>query len=357
MKFLFVFSFLINFISFKSKVNKSEFYDFIKFGFLLLLASIFFGLMISEETYLLWLIRENILLIAIMFIMLFLSSKIRFENILIYFIFTVNILHVLQALIGYREPFFYQFLDLLLLPDTARDVTEYGTGVIGALIYSYTGLSLNRINILFDQPSTYFIMITLLSFVLLFQKKHKFSFLFFIVGFLASPTKFGLVMVFLFLFIFILRNNYNFQIELQIFLILGAIFTVTYLPFIVGFFGNMIYDGKVVLDYNSSIESRIYWTWLYGNGYMPWEVITVTSNEKYAVYDGIAAKIPFLLASIIAWIIAPKIKHFYVAMILTVFLSVQYGSNMTLIWLFFVLSITFKTFFENSKRRQLSISQ
>jgi len=345
MKFLFVFSFLINFISLKSKVNKSEFYDFIKFGFLLLLSSISFGLMISEETYLLWLIRENILIIAIMFIMLFLSSKIRFENILIYFIFTINVLHILQELIGYREPFFYQFLDLLLLPDTARDTTEYGAGAIGGLIYSYTGFYFNRINILFDQPSTYFIMITLFSFVLLFQKKHKFAFWFFVVGFSACPTKFGIAMVFLFLFF--IRNRYNFSNKLQIFLILGAIFTVTYLPFIIGFLGNIIYDGNIILDYQSTIESRIYWTWLYGNGYMPWEVVERTGDFVYGVYDGIAAKVPFLIASIVAWIIAPKVRHFSAALILTVFLSIQYGVGMTLIWLFFVLSISMRELFRN----------
>ncbi len=355
MKIFFLLSFFLNTFSIKQTINRKKFYDFIKYGGLLFLSCIIFGLMIGEQDYLMWLIRENTFLLVLMLTMLFVSSKIRFEFVLIYFIFIMNILHIVQSLVGYREPLFYSFVDMLLLPGVDRDVTIYSAGVIGSIIHEASGVYLNRMNLFFDQPSTYFIIITLLSFVLLFHQRDRLALCFFVVGFLSSPTKFGLAMVVLFFAFYLLKNRYNFSNKMQSVTVFGAIFTITYLPFIIGILGNIIYEGNVVLDYVSTIESRIYWSWLYGNGYMPWEAMaTVGGNESYGVYDGIAAKVPFLFASIVAWFVAPRVRHFSLAMILTVFLSIQYGINMTLVWLFFVLAVTLKTFFENSKRSQQS---
>ena len=289
-----------------------------------------------------------------MFIILFISFRLRLENFLIYLIFAVNAMHLLQTAFGYRSPLFYNFINSLLLPSLHTGITEFGQGGVGHYIFLYTGLYFTRLTILFDQPSTYFLLITLLSFVLMFQKKHKFSFVFIIAGFFACPTKVGLVLIPLYLFIYLFRKKYNFSRRLQVFLIAGGIFTLTFLPFIIGYLGNVYYDNNVVHSYNSSIESRIYWTWLYGNGYMPWEVIDkARGNFNYGTYDGIAAGFPFLLASILAWFIAPKVRHYTIALILTNFISVQYGTSMTSIWAFFVLSLSLKELFESEKECEI----
>jgi hypothetical protein len=344
--FLFICSCISNFLGVQRKVCEKTYKDFMKYVILLVLINFSFAFMISDQTYLSWLIRETIIIIIIMFLMLFVSFKMRFEKLLIYIIFFVNIAHILQIIIGYYEPLFYNFLNLTLLPNQDSSLTQFGAGHIGGIISQGTGLALNRISILFDQPSTYFVIITLFAFVLMFQKQYKFSILFISTGFIASPTKVAILIIPFFLFFFFLRSMKNFKRNLEFFLILIAIFSITFLPFILAYLGNIYFDGAVFLTYENSIFARIYWTWLYGNGYLPWELSDMfAGGYSFGVYDGLAAGFPFILASILAWFIAPKVKHHSIALILTRFITIQYGTSFSMIWVFIILSISLKELF------------
>ena len=354
MKILFIFSLLFNFVSFENKINKNQFNDFIKFSLLILLSSVIYLLSIGDISYGIWLLRESVLIIFIMFILIIIKAKIKMEIILIYFLFSINFLHIIQSVFSYKIDLFYNMLGHLLLPGTAKSITVYSTGLIGHVIYDYTGVYINRINILFDQPSTYFILTIVLSFVLLFKGRNKFSLIFLIFGFLASPTKIGVVMVPLFILYYYFRNSYYFEKKIQYLSIAIALFIILILPPIIGYIGSILYGESMIFTFDDSVIARMYWTWLYGNGYMPWEIMNIVGSNGFVVYDGISAKLPLLFAAIISWFIAPTIRYFSISLILTFLFTIQYGIAITTIWIFLVLSITLKYFLINKDYRYIT---
>lgn len=347
MKILLIFSFIFNFIKFNKKVNKALFKDFTKYILLLCSFILIYVFSINEPIYNSWLSRESILLIIIMFTSLFVKFKIKLEMLLIYLIFYINILHIAQGVFGIKVEFVYSIIELLRLPGLDRGTIMYSNGPVGAVIFGLTGVYLNRITIFFDQPSTYFIMITLLSYVLLYQNKNKFALLFFLIGFLATPTKFGLMMLPLLLLIFYTKKKRRGYIYNNYLIFTMGIFFIFIYPLVVSIVVDIFYNGKIILDYDSSFESRVYWSWLYGTGILPWEVMNLNNSEIFGVYDGVAAKMPLLLASVVAWIIAPKVRYIAISMILTVALTMQYGVGLTMGWIFFVVLLSMKSFQED----------
>lgn len=57
-------------------------------------------------------------------------------------------LHVLQSIIGYKIVYFYNFLDMLWLPGTARQTLVYSPGEFGTFFVLWFGLYFDRITFL-----------------------------------------------------------------------------------------------------------------------------------------------------------------------------------------------------------------
>jgi len=353
--FLF-FSLLLNFVNFNAKTNRAGFEDFVKYASVLFIFSIIYALVINNTIYGIWLLKEVVVLIAIMFLSFFINFRIKFEILLIYLIFSINVLHLISGIFNVKVDFLYSIVELLRLPGMDNENVLYSNGAVGSLIYESTGIYLNRLSVFFDQPSTYSIIICLLSYVLLYENRSKFALSFILLGFLASPTKFGIMILPLFLLFFFIKRRASPYVHISYLIISSAVFLILIYPFIIAYVVDLFYYGEISLDYNSSFESRIYWSWLYGNGVFPWEVMEYNSGEVFAYYDGVAAKFSLLFSSIIAWVILPKIRYASLSMMLTVLLTMQYGAALTMSWVFFICLVFMKNA-QNDFVKQMKIKK
>ncbi len=151
LKYFLVLSFLFSFRSVKLSANRVVVEDLIKTFFFCFLYFLFFYLALVRNVFFsIWIVREFFFFIFyFIFYGFFLKNKNVFEYCLIYFLFIVNVLHVLQSIIGYKIVYFYNFLDMLWLPGTARQTLVYSPGEFGTFFVLWFGLYFDRINVFY----------------------------------------------------------------------------------------------------------------------------------------------------------------------------------------------------------------
>ena len=295
--------------------------------------------MIKEDEYILWLARESALISLItIFISIFQMAKLFIHRILCSIIFIINIVWLFLINFSASSNFLIRFLQNTLLPGTSTNFVTFGPGEIGILLQSVLGININRISFLFDQPSTYFSLITLCAITLAFEKSRKFSLLFFIVGFLACPAKISIIIMPLYILAFISSTRRRAVQVFSFYLAWIAVSIIAFSPVLIAVIVEVYFQGSLTLDYSDSIASRVYFTWLIGTGAMPWELSSwQIQNFVYAEYDGIAAKIPFFLSGLVTLLLFRHARPEGLSVITVSLLTLQYGSSMTMAFFYFVV--------------------
>ena len=349
MKFLLTAYLFTNFQRLRFKTLQTDYQNVLSFIIVLFFINFSFGLIIQDLYYATWLVKETIMISIVLFLSLFVKFSTIVEKSLIGIFFITNLLHVLQQIVGIRVPIFYRALDYTLLPGSHTNITEYGPGTIGLILFDFTGIWFNRINLLFDQPSTYILLVTVLAFYLLLSGQRWFATIFIMVGSLACPAKITLYYLPVFLLFLFIRGHDNFKIKLYRLTLIAAIFSITIVPYIVLYIGNTFYSGEYTSanSFDDSFIARTYWTWLYASGVPPWELMAVSNNRFFGGYDGLAAGFPFMLSGVIGFFLSRKGRYIAISIIFTRLMLLQYGNQLTMAWVFIVILLSVRKLNKN----------
>lgn len=311
------------------------------------------SLLVKEEVYIFWLVQESILICLITTCNSFFAVRPRVHILVCYLLLIVNIVWLCVISFGIDSSLFIQFLKFMLFSNVATESVTFGPGEIGQLLQSVLGIKLNRISFLFDQPSTYFSLITLCAITLALEQRLKFSLLFLITGFLACPAKISVILIPLYLVVFMSSKHQQQFKVLSNYLAFITVLILVFSPILISVLVKIYYQGDLTLDYADSAASRVYFTWLVGTGVMPWEISWNTPRFVYAEYDGIAASFPFFLSGLVTALLFHKARPEGISLIMVLLLTLQYGSSLTMAFFYFVVLSHIKTLIALNYEKEL----
>lgn len=345
MKYFLIFSIIFSFKAVRFQARRQIVEDLANTYFIVLFFSFFYILTIRDIFFSLWVVREILFFFLISLYWIYFKTKSRLEYYLIYFLFSINFLHVLQSLIGYRFEFFYYFLDSLWLPGTARQTLVYSPGQIGTFFTIWFGVYFDRLNVFIDEASTYAIINFALSVLLISAGRRRFAVYFFIIAFFASMAKVFIYLIPLFFFFMFLSFSFNRRIKIFVF---GVLVFILVYPFLINILVEMFFGGQLILDLEDTISARLYWTWMISNGYLLSDLVYVAPGE-FGAFDGYASKLAFFIGALVSLIFV-KNNIFAISILVVAVASFQYGSVFFMGWLYYVVLITLSNFSNTDSR-------
>ncbi|PHR84383.1 MAG: hypothetical protein COA59_07230 [Colwellia sp.] len=240
-------------------------------------------------------------------------SMLKFLNFFLCFVVLLMLVVLVSSLLGFAD-FAFFVKDIFKLPNNSRDITQYGSGLLGNVAL-LDGIIVRHV-LFFDQPSTFSSFIFILSLSVWLNKGFFSKLLLLIIIIAFTPSKIALILfIFALLIVYYIRSDFLRSLAIPIFLFLG---------FIAAYF----LDFKII-DLADTLSARLYWTDLLFSGTAPWDLTSScvggSNSCVIGIYDGYLVKLPIILVALVFGL-DKKYRVLADSILISSLFTLQYGT-------------------------------